>query len=86
MYGFGGWCLWACAATPGAVRIPLWAAVPWSVLFGLQLAEDPVSFVFVVAAVGLLLANVLLVLWDRVIPARPGTPASNGADPSRRGS
>jgi hypothetical protein len=81
MYGFVAWCLWACAATPGTVRIPLWAAVPWSVLFGLQLAADPVSFVFVVAAVGLLIANLLLVLWDRTIPAWPGRRASNGAGP-----
>lgn len=84
-YGFGAWCLWACAATPGAVRIPLWAAVPWSFLFALQLAADPVSFVFVVAAVGLLIANVLLVLWDRALPARFGAERLSGRTSSRPG-
>jgi len=65
MWAFVIWCLWACSATPGAVRIPLWSAVPWSFLLVLQFAADPVAEVFGVAVIGLLFINVVLALWNR---------------------
>jgi hypothetical protein len=63
MLAYVGWCCWACFATPGTVWIPLWSAVPWSVLLFLQLADDPVGEVFVLAVIALLFVSVVLVLW-----------------------
>lgn len=63
MLAYVCWCLWACFATPGAVRIPLWSAVPWAALLFTQLADDPVAEVFMVAVIALLFVSVVLVLW-----------------------
>jgi hypothetical protein len=65
MFTFGGWCVWACAATPGVVRIPLWATILWGALLSPQLAANPVVYLFVIAAIGLLFVNLVLAVWGR---------------------
>jgi hypothetical protein len=55
------WTVWACAATPGASRIPLWSMVIWAILLLTQLSDDIVAVVFMAAVITVLLANVGLV-------------------------
>jgi hypothetical protein len=66
MFTFGGWCVWACAATPRVLRIPLWATLLWGALLSAQLAAaNPVVYLFVLAAIGLLFVNLVLAVWGR---------------------
>jgi hypothetical protein len=61
-YIMAGRCVWACAATPSLLRIPLCATGAGGFLIALQLAGQPVSDIFVLAAAGLLYVNVVLVV------------------------
>jgi hypothetical protein len=58
---FVAWCLWACAATPSEVRIPLWSTVLWAVVFLIQLGATSVTLIFATAVVLVLTANVVVV-------------------------
>lgn len=56
------WSLWACAATPSRVRIPLWSMVGWSTFVILLVYFTPVSAIFALAMVTTLFLCVQVVV------------------------
>lgn len=60
LFAFVGWSVWACAVTPTAIRIPLWSILPWSLLILTLFGFTPVSIILGLAALLMLLANVLV--------------------------
>ena len=64
LFALAGWSAWACLATPGAVRIPLWSMLGWAALLLLLSAATAVTAGFAVVIV-LLLAGTLFELVFR---------------------
>jgi len=58
LFAVAGWSAWACLATPGAVRIPLWSTLVWATLLLLLSAATVVTTVFAVVIALLLTCTV----------------------------
>ena len=59
LFALAGWSAWACLATPGVVRIPLWSTLAWATVLLLLSAATAVTAVFAVVMVLLLAGSVL---------------------------
>ena len=68
LFALVGWSAWACLATPGSVRIPLWSMLGWATLLLLLSAATVVTAVFAVFIV-LLLAGIVFELVFRHVGA-----------------
>lgn len=58
LFALAGWSAWACVATPGAVRTPLWSMLGWAALLLLLSAATAVTAIFAVAIVLVLAGSV----------------------------
>ncbi len=58
LFALAGWSAWACLATPGAVRIPLWSMLGWAALLLLLSAATVVTAMFAVVIVLVLACSV----------------------------
>lgn len=63
--GFLTWCLWACAVTPAATRIPLWSVAALAGLFLIIFANGTVPLVFATKLIKILLVNVIVATLPR---------------------
>jgi hypothetical protein len=68
LFALAGWSAWACLATPGSVRIPLWSMLGWATLLLLLSAATVVTAVFALLIV-LLLAGIVFELVFRHVGA-----------------
>jgi hypothetical protein len=62
------WCIWACSATPAAIRIPLWSAPVSGSLFLTLFAYGPVTIAYAMVLLLVFLINVLM-----AVPLRRGS-------------
>jgi len=69
LYALALWSAWACLATPGAVRIPLWSMLGWAAILLLLSAATAVTAGFTVVIVLLLAGSVFELVFrhDRVV-------------------
>ena len=54
------WFVWACVATPPAIRIPLWSVPIWGAIVLTLFTYGPVAVIFAVAVLVVLFANVFI--------------------------
>jgi hypothetical protein len=66
LYALALWSAWACLATPGAVRIPLWSMLGWAAVLLLLSAATAVTAVFAVVVVLLLAGSVFELVFRHV--------------------
>jgi hypothetical protein len=56
-----GWAVWACVATPAAVRIPIWSGLGWLVLFANFVHErNTIAYTFGVAGLAVIVINAVI--------------------------
>ena len=68
LFALAGWGAWACLATPGAVRIPLWSMLGWATLLLLLSAATTVTAVFAVVVVLLLAGSAVELVFGHSDP------------------
>lgn len=78
LFALVGWSVWACLATPGAVRLPLWSTLAWGALLLLLSAATTVTAIFGIAIV-LLLSGMVFELVFRHADASNTANASQPA-------
>lgn len=75
LFALAGWSAWACLATPGEVRIPLWSMLGWTALMLLLSAATEVTALFAIVIVLLLAGSVFELVFRHAGEEAAAVPA-----------